>query len=57
VTHSKRGGTQRYPLQHEVGEAILEYIIKGTAAHRLPASVRDASYASSACPRLRAYGG
>jgi integrase/recombinase XerD len=28
VTHSKRGGTQRYPLQHEVGEAILEYIIK-----------------------------
>ena len=28
VTHSKRGGTQRYPLQHEVGEAILEYITK-----------------------------
>ena len=28
VTHSKRGGTQRYPLQHEVGEAILEYILK-----------------------------
>ncbi len=26
VTHSKRGGTQRYPLQHEVGEAILEYV-------------------------------
>ena len=26
VTHSKRGGTQRYPLQHEVGEAILDYI-------------------------------
>jgi integrase/recombinase XerD len=29
VTHSKRGGTQPYPLQHEVGEAILEYITKG----------------------------
>jgi integrase len=28
VTHSKRGGTQRYPLQHEVGEAILDYITK-----------------------------
>lgn len=28
VTHSKRGGTQCYPLQHEVGEAILEYILK-----------------------------
>jgi integrase/recombinase XerD len=28
VTHSKRGGTQRYPLQHEVGEAILEYITR-----------------------------
>ena len=26
VKHSKRGGTQRYPLQHEVGEAILDYI-------------------------------
>jgi integrase/recombinase XerD len=29
VTHSKRGGTQPYPLQHDVGEAILEYITKG----------------------------
>ena len=28
VTHSKRGGRQPYPLQHEVGEAILEYITK-----------------------------
>lgn len=28
VTHSKRGGTQPYPLQHEVGEAILKYITK-----------------------------
>lgn len=28
VTHSKRGGMPRYPLQHEVGEAILEYITK-----------------------------
>jgi integrase/recombinase XerD len=29
VTHSKRGGTQPYPLQHDVGDAILEYITKG----------------------------
>jgi integrase/recombinase XerD len=28
VNHSKRGGLQKYPLQHEVGEAILEYIRK-----------------------------
>jgi integrase/recombinase XerD len=28
VTHSKRGGRQPYPLQHEVGGAILEYITK-----------------------------
>jgi integrase/recombinase XerD len=28
VTHSKRGGRQPYPLQHEVGEAILQYITK-----------------------------
>jgi site-specific recombinase XerD len=28
VTHSKRGGRHLYPLQHEVGEAILEYITK-----------------------------
>lgn len=28
VTHSKRGGTQPYPLQHDVGEAILAYITK-----------------------------
>ena len=26
VTHSKCGGRQPYPLQHEVGEAILKYI-------------------------------
>jgi site-specific recombinase XerD len=26
VNHSKRGGTQKYPLQHEVGDAILAYI-------------------------------
>ncbi len=29
VTHSKRGGTQPYPLQHDVGEAILAYLAKG----------------------------
>lgn len=28
VNHSKRGGAQKYPLQHEVGDAILEYIQK-----------------------------
>jgi site-specific recombinase XerD len=28
VNHSKRGGTQAYPLQNEVGEAILEYLKK-----------------------------
>ena len=26
VNHSKRGGVQKYPLQREVGDAILEYI-------------------------------
>jgi integrase/recombinase XerD len=26
VSHSKRGGVQKYPLQRKVGEAILEYI-------------------------------
>ncbi len=28
VNHSKRGGAQRYPLQREVGEAILAYLRK-----------------------------
>ncbi len=28
VNHSKRGGAQKYPLQREVGEAILEYVRK-----------------------------
>jgi len=28
VNHSKRGGVQKYPLQREVGEAILEYVRK-----------------------------
>src|ERR1039458_5943126 len=28
VNHSKRGGIQKYPLQREVGDAILEYIRK-----------------------------
>ena len=26
VNHSKRGGSQRYPLQHKVGDAILHYL-------------------------------
>ena len=25
MNHSKRGGAQKYPLQHEVGDAILAY--------------------------------
>jgi integrase/recombinase XerD len=29
VTHSKRGGPQRYPLQREVGDAILQYLKRG----------------------------
>lgn len=28
VDHSKRGGIKKYPLQHDVGDAILEYIKK-----------------------------
>ncbi len=28
VNHSKRGGAQKYPLQHEVGDVILQYILK-----------------------------
>ena len=28
VNHSKRGGAQWYPLQYEVGEAVLEYVTK-----------------------------
>src|SRR6266850_5366824 len=29
VKRAKRGGYQRYPLQYEVGEAILRYLTKG----------------------------
>ena len=29
VSHSKRGGSQRYPLQREVGDAILHYLKEG----------------------------
>ena len=29
VNHSKRGGSRRYPLQREVGDAILQYLKKG----------------------------
>lgn len=29
VNHSKRGGPQRYPLQREVGNAILQYLKRG----------------------------
>ncbi len=29
VQRSKRGGVQRYPIQYEVGEAILQYLTKG----------------------------
>ena len=29
VNHSKRGGPQRYPLQRQVGDAILQYLKRG----------------------------
>src|SRR5271157_611839 len=29
VNHSKRGGSRRYPLQREVGDAILQYLKRG----------------------------
>ena len=29
VNYSKRGGSQRYPLQREVGDAILQYLKRG----------------------------
>jgi site-specific recombinase XerD len=29
VNHSKKGGSRRYPLQREVGDAILQYLKKG----------------------------
>lgn len=29
VTHSKRGGPQRYPLQRQVGDAIVQYLKRG----------------------------
>jgi site-specific recombinase XerD len=35
VNHSKRGGPQRYPLQRQVGDAILQY--SKEAAHDAPA--------------------
>jgi site-specific recombinase XerD len=36
VNHSKRGGVQKYPLQHEVGEAILAYIRKARPRSSCP---------------------
>jgi site-specific recombinase XerD len=36
VSHSKRGGTQRYPLRREVGEAILTYIRKARPRFSCP---------------------
>jgi len=36
VNHSKRGGTQKYPLQREVGEAILAYIRKARPRSSCP---------------------
>jgi integrase/recombinase XerD len=29
ITHSKRGGSQLYPLRRDVGDAILQYLTKG----------------------------
>ncbi len=37
VDHSKRGGLKRYPLQRDVGEAILDYVTKA----RPPAPCRN----------------
>jgi len=36
VNHSKRGGAQKYPLQREVGEAILAYIRKARPRSSCP---------------------
>jgi site-specific recombinase XerD len=36
VNHSKRGGAQQYPLQREVGEAILAYIRKARPRSSCP---------------------
>ena len=50
MNHSKRGGVQKYPLQREVGEAILEYIRKARPRNLLPKSV---PYAETSVPRHR----
>ena len=36
VNHSKRGGAPKYPLQHEVGDAILAYIRKARPRSSCP---------------------
>jgi site-specific recombinase XerD len=36
VNHSKRGGAQQYPLQYEVGEAILGYLRKARPRSSCP---------------------
>ena len=51
VNHSKRGGAQKYPLQHEVGDAILAYIRKARPRSSCPKSVPHAK------PPYRAIGG
>ncbi len=42
VNHSKRGGAQKYPLQREVGDAILGIHPEGAPAALLPESVPHA---------------
>lgn len=36
VNHSKRGGAQKYPLQREVGDAIVEYLRKARPRSTCP---------------------
>ena len=52
VNHSKRGGPQRYPLQREVGNAILQYLKRGRPCCVLPAPIRNAQ-SSLSTPRSR----
>jgi|SRR5579884_1204231 len=41
VNHSKRGGAQKYPLQHEVGDVILAYIQKARPRSACPNLFRE----------------
>jgi integrase/recombinase XerD len=41
VQRAKRGGVQVYPIQYEVGEAILRYLTKSEASLHLPSPLCD----------------